>query len=69
MIFDGYIQRLHGDGMFVYFGGKNQDRAESAKRCLTAASLFTYFVKNDLKDLFSEQGIETIFTRIGIDYG
>ncbi|MDB5129814.1 adenylate/guanylate cyclase domain-containing protein [Mucilaginibacter sp.] len=69
MIFDGYIQRLHGDGMFVYFGGKSQDPAEAAKRCLTAASLFTYFVKNDLKEIFTEQGIETIFTRIGIDYG
>jgi adenylate cyclase len=69
VMFGGYIQRLHGDGMFVYFGGRNETRAESAARCLTAASLFTYFVKNDLRELFSEQGIETIFTRIGIDSG
>lgn len=69
IIFGGYIQRLHGDGMFVYFGGKNQDRIDAAKRCLTAASMFSYFVKNDLKNLFTEQGIEAIFTRIGIDHG
>lgn len=30
---------------------------------------FTYFVKNNLKDLFYEQGIENIYTRIGIDTG
>lgn len=69
IIFGGYVQRLHGDGMFVYFGGKNQDKKEAATRCLTAASMFSYFVKNDLKNLFTEQGIEAIFTRIGIDHG
>lgn len=69
VIFGGYIQRLHGDGMFVYFGGKNQEPSEAAKRCLTAASMFSYFVKNDLRNIFSEQGIEAIFTRIGVDHG
>jgi adenylate cyclase len=69
LIYNGYIQRLHGDGMFVYFGGKNQDPAEAAHRCLTAASLFTYFVTNDIKNIFAEQNIEPIYTRIGIDYG
>lgn len=69
IIFGGYVQRLHGDGLFVYFGGKNQDETESIDRALTAASMFSYFVKNDLKKLFNEHGVETIFTRIGLDFG
>ena len=36
---------------------------------LQSTSVFTYFVKNDLKNLFSEQGIDKISTRIGIDLG
>jgi hypothetical protein len=36
---------------------------------LSAASFFTYFIKNDLKSIFLEQGIENIYTRIGIDTG
>jgi hypothetical protein len=31
--------------------------------------VFTYFVKNDLKSLLEQQGIDKIFTRIGIDLG
>lgn len=69
LIFGGYIQRLHGDGLFVYFGGKNDTRIEAAERALQAASVFTHFVSTDLKELFNNNGVETIFTRIGIDYG
>lgn len=69
LIFGGYIHRLQGDGAFVYFGGKNVDLQTASNNALKAAAVFTYFVKNDLKNLFSEQGIERIFTRIGIDLG
>ncbi|KAA9331151.1 adenylate/guanylate cyclase domain-containing protein [Adhaeribacter soli] len=68
-IFGGYIQRLQGDGVFVYFGGKGVDKNSSVKWAITATSFFTYFVKNDLKLLFEAEGIENINTRIGIDYG
>ena len=67
--FGGYIQRFHGDGLLVYFGGKNITLKESTNNAINAASFFSYFVKNDLKNLFSEQGIENIYTRIGIDAG
>jgi len=67
--FDGYIQRFHGDGLLVYFGGKNKTLKQSTDNAINAASFFSYFVKNDLKNLFSEQGIENIYTRIGIDAG
>lgn len=69
LIFGGYIHRLQGDGAFVYFGGKDVNLQSASKNALKAAAVFTYFMKNDLKDLFSEQGIDRIFTRIGIDLG
>lgn len=69
LIFGGYIHRLHGDGLFVYFGGKNSATKTAVKQSLLAASVFNYFVKTDIKNLFDEQGVETISTRTGIDYG
>ncbi|WP_320167837.1 hypothetical protein [Mangrovibacterium marinum] len=69
LIFGGYIHRLQGDGLFVYFGGKGVDKKMATLRALQSASVFTYFVKHDLKNLFLEQGIDKIFTRIGIDFG
>ena len=69
LIFGGHIQRLQGDGVFVYFGGKGIDKKKSVEMALNATSLFTYFVKNDLKKLFEEEGVEDIYTRIGVDFG
>jgi adenylate cyclase len=68
-IFGGYIQRLQGDGVFVYFGGKGVVQKQAVLNALTATSFFTYFLKYDLKNLFEEEGIEDINTRIGIDFG
>lgn len=67
--FDGYIQRYHGDGLFAYFGGKSISMTEAVKSALTATSFINYFMKNDLKKLLNEQGIENIYARIGIDIG
>lgn len=69
LILGGYVHRLQGDGLFVYFGGKNIPIATAVERALQFSSIFTYFVKNDLRNLFNEQGIEAIYTRIGIDLG
>lgn len=68
-LFGGFIQRIQGDGLFVYFGGKNVDKSKATQHCLTALGLFSYFVKNDLKRAFEQHGIERIFTKIGIDFG
>jgi hypothetical protein len=67
--FDGYIQRLQGDGLMVYFGGKGITKQTAVDNSLMAASFISYFVKNDLKNLFEEQGVNRIYTRIGIDFG
>ncbi len=69
LVFGGYIHRLQGDGLFVYYGGKGQNKSDATLRALQSTSVFTYFVKNDLKNVFSQQGIDNIYTRIGIDLG
>lgn len=69
VIFGGYIQRLQGDGVFVYFGGKGIQKKDSAIAALNATSFFTYFVKNDIKKVFENEGVDDIYTRIGIDFG
>jgi class 3 adenylate cyclase len=69
IVLGGYIQRLQGDGVLVYFGGKGIEKRVAVKAALTATSLFTYFVKYDIKKMFEQAGIENINTRIGIDFG
>ncbi len=68
-LFGGNIQRLQGDGVFSYFGGRGINESDALLHSLTAAASFTYFVKNDLKRVFLLHGIEDINTRIGIDIG
>lgn len=67
--FDGYIHRLQGDGLMVYFGSKGNTKQVAVDNALMAASFISYFVKNDLKNLFEEQGVSRIYTRIGLDFG
>jgi len=65
----GHVQRLQGDGVFAYFGGKYISKQKAAEMAVTACSMFTYFVANDLKNIFLGDEIENIKTRIGIDFG
>lgn len=69
LIFNGYVHRLQGDGLFVYFGGKSINKKKAVSDALEAISVYSYFVKNDLKDFFKSQGIENIRIRTGIDLG
>ncbi|GAB3999490.1 hypothetical protein GCM10028807_49860 [Spirosoma daeguense] len=69
LILGGYVHRLQGDGLLVYFGGKNLSIINAVKRALQFGSMLTYFVENDLKNVFDLQSIEKINTRIGIDLG
>lgn len=65
----GHVQRLQGDGVFAYFGGKNIPHKKAVELAVTASSMFTYFIQNDLKEVFADGGVEDIKTRIGIDFG
>ncbi|GAL64830.1 adenylate/guanylate cyclase domain-containing protein [Algibacter lectus] len=65
----GYVHRIQGDGLMVYFGGKNIEKKQATKDALKAFALISYFVKNDLKEYFEANGIKDIFTRAGLDLG
>ncbi|WP_412476157.1 hypothetical protein [Flavobacterium sp. TBRC 19031] len=67
--FDGYIHRLQGDGLMVYFGGRNVTKQKAVDNSLMAASFISYFMENDLRNMFDEQGVKRIYSRIGIDFG
>ncbi len=67
--FDGYIHRLQGDGLMIYFGGKGISKEKAVENSLMASSFISYFVKNDLKNVFEQEGVSRIYTRIGIDFG
>jgi adenylate cyclase len=69
LMFGGHIQRLQGDGVFAYFGGKHVEKAEAVRQAVTATAMFTYFIQNDLQQIFEEEGVENICTRTGIDFG
>lgn len=67
--FGGQVQRLQGDGVFAYFGGRGINKKTASEMAVIATSMFTYFVKNDLSNVFAGDEIEDIKTRIGIDFG
>lgn len=69
-LFGGYVHRLQGDGLMVYFGGKRVSKEVSIQQALHAASFFTYFIKYDLPNVLSSLKLEKpLYTRIGIDFG
>lgn len=68
-VFGGFVQRLQGDGVFVYFGRKGLDEEKAVTHILSALSLFSHFIENDVKTLFKNKGLDPIYTRIGVDFG
>ena len=68
-LFGGHILRLQGDGISVYFGGKNVTKEKAVESAINAASFFSYFMRFDLKQIFEAYDIENIYSRIGIDFG
>lgn len=69
LIHGGYVQRIQGDGLFIYFGGKSISKELAVKNALLSLSTYSYFVQNDLKEYFLSQGVENISVRSGIDLG
>lgn len=65
----GHIQRLQGDGIFCYFGGKNIDKTDAAQKAILAVSLLTYFISMDVKKALSNEEIDPIKIKTGIDFG
>lgn len=67
--FGGHIQRLQGDGVFVYFVGKSVHKNDAIISALNAASVLTYFVNTQLATLFQQLDVKPLKIRVGIDYG
>ena len=65
----GYVQRIQGDGLMVYFGGKKIDKETAIEDALKSFGMIAHFVKNDLKQFFEEIGISNIHTRAALDLG
>ncbi|RZK14907.1 MAG: hypothetical protein EOO43_15700, partial [Flavobacterium sp.] len=69
LIHGGYVQRIQGDGLFIYFGGKNITKETAVKNAMLSLSTYSYFVQNDIKEFLLAQGVENISIRSGIDLG
>lgn len=69
IMFGGYVHRLQGDGLFVYFGGKNIKVKDAVSQSLLSSSVFSYFMNVHLKESLEKKDIKGIYTRVGIDLG
>jgi adenylate cyclase len=67
--FGGYVHRIQGDGLFVYFGGRSISRELAVQEALRSSSVFSHFVKNDLSLLLERLSVTPVKVRIGIDFG
>jgi hypothetical protein len=68
-LFNGHIQRLQYDGVFVYFGGRNISKEKALEDALNATSFFSYFIKYELSEVLKAYDFDKISTRTGIDFG
>lgn len=68
-LFGGHIQRIQGDGVFVYFGGKGVAKSDAVDHALQAAAFFSFFMKYELQEVLDTLEGDTIYTRIGLDFG
>jgi adenylate cyclase len=67
--FGGHIQRLQGDGIFIYFVRRSQNHRNAIISALNTASLLTFLIKYELPKYFKTEEVEPFFVRTGIDYG
>lgn len=67
--FGGHIQRLQGDGVFVYFVRAGMNPKDAVINAINAASLLAFFMKYSLPKHFQDDDIRAPQIRIGIDYG
>jgi adenylate cyclase len=67
--FGGHIQRLQGDGVFVYFVKRGQHKNDAIINSLNASSMMCFFMKYVMSKVFVKEGIDPLKVRIGIDYG
>lgn len=67
--FGGHIQRLQGDGMFVYFVRKDQHPNDAIISAINSASILSMFINYNLNNILEQFAMNKMKVRIGIDYG
>ena len=67
--FGGHVHRMQGDAVFLQFVGKGLHPNDATINALNTASVLCQFISNDLAQAFTEQGLDPIRVRVGIDYG
>ena len=67
--FGGHIQRLQGDGVFVYFVRSEMNPKDAVINSLNASSLLAFLMQFKMPKYFEKEDIKPPRIRIGIDYG
>lgn len=69
--FDGHVHNIPGDGLMVYFGGKNEDDEESALNAIIAGSSLLYALESYINPLLIQEYEfeERLHMRVGIEFG
>lgn len=67
--FGGHIHRMQGDAIFLQFVGKGLHPNDAIINALNTASVLCQFISNDLAQAFTNNGVDPIHVRVGIDYG
>jgi len=67
--FGGHVHRLQGDGIFLQFVRRNQNKNDAIINALNATSILTQFVTKDLAGIMKQYSIRPLKIRVGIDFG
>jgi len=68
-LFGGHTQRIMFDGVFFYFGGKLIPQKQAVMDAIHGATMFCYFMQNEMHAVFDAYGLEKVTARVGIDFG
>lgn len=69
-IYGGYLHEIPGDGVMFFFGGRNKDDVDYAKKAINAAAdTMDTLEKEVMVEYNSDEQFPNIHPKIGVDYG
>ncbi len=68
-IYGGHLHEVPGDGVLVFFGGKNADSTDVALHSLQAACDSMAFLEGDVIPEYENERYPDIYPKMGIDHG
>ncbi len=69
-IYAGHLHEIPGDGVMVFFGGKNQNSLSTARNALDAAVDVIKLLEEDVIPEYNNDGkYPNIYPKIGVDFG